>query len=443
IQPGIWGVKVFKAGFKGILNPGVGLHVEGVVALNFTIALGSITESVSVLGGAHPVNTESSSMGTVIEGRQVTELPLNGRNFTQLALLTPGVTRGAYGDNASGGGSGTNTETFRNSETGGAALSVNGIRPQANNFILDGLDNNESLVNTIAFFPPAEAIQEFRVNTSVAPAEFGRAGGAIVQTSIKSGTNELHGSIFEFLRNSGLDANDAYFGTPNPITGRVPKLPFRRNQFGGTLGLPVIKNRVFLFLDYQGLRSDRTREPEFVTVPTALMRKGDFSELPGTGLTSVPSLSLSGCGNIAPVNVAIYDPLTCAPFSGNVIPAQRLNSVGVNYLNAFPLPNLAGHIQNNYQTHRRERKDFDAFDVRLDYAPDVRDLLLLRFSFAQDRFSVTSLFPSLPGGFGSGSNPTDLRAIAAGHTRTFATNLVNDIRFGYTRDFFAYEPPFY
>jgi Carboxypeptidase regulatory-like domain len=442
IQPGIYLVQVSKPGFKAVLKPDVVLHIETAVALNFTLTFGSMSESITVMGGAPPVNTESSSMGSVVEGRQVTELPLNGRNFTQLALLTPGVTRGAYGDNASGGGSGTNTETFRNSETGSAALSVNGLRPQANNFILDGLDNNESLVNTIAFFPPAEAIQEFRVNTSVAPAEFGRAGGAIVQTSIKSGTNELHGSAFEFLRNSALDANDAYFGAPNPVTGEVPKLPFRRNQFGGTLGLPVIKNRLFLFVDYQGLRSERSREPEFVTVPTALMRQGNFSELLGTGLTSTPNPALTGCSNVVPMNGAIYDPLTCAPFSGNIIPADRLNPAGLNYLKAFPLPNVGGAIQNNYETQRRETKDFDDFDLRFDYAPSARDLLLLRYSFAQDRFSLTSLFPLLPAGFGSGSTPTDLRAIAIGHTRSFLANLVNDLRFGYTRDFFAYEPPF-
>ena len=442
LRPGIYLVQVSKPGFKVVLKPDVVLHIEAVIALNFTLTFGSMSESITVMGGAPPVNTESSSMGSVIEGRQVTELPLNGRNFTQLALLTPGVTRGAYGDNASGGGSGTNTETFRNSETGSAALSVNGLRPQANNFILDGLDNNESLVNTIAFFPPAEAILEFRVNTSVAPAEFGRAGGAIVQTSIKSGTNEIHGSAFEFLRNSALDANDAYFGAPNPVTGKVPKLPFLRNQFGGTLGLPVIKNRLFLFMDYQGLRSERNREPEFVTVPTALMRQGNFSELLGTGLTSTPDPVLTGCGSVPPVNGAIYDPLTCSPFPGNKIPAERLNAVGLNYLQAFPLPNVAGAIQNNYEAQRHESKDFDDFDIRSDYAPSARDLLFLRYSFAQDRFLLSSLFPSLPAGFGSGATPTDLWAIAAGHTRSFSTNLVNDVRVGYTRDFFAYEPPF-
>ncbi len=441
IQPGTYLVQVAKPGFKLVLKPDVVLHIESVVAMNFILTFGSVSESITVLGGAPPVNTESSSMGSVIEGRQVTDLPLNGRNFTQLALLTPGVTRGAYGDNASGGGSGTNTETFRNSETGSAALSVNGLRPQANNFILDGLDNNESLVNTIAFFPPAEAIQEFRVSTSVAPAQYGRAGGAIVETSIRSGTNDLHGSVFEFLRNSALDANDAYFGTPDR-NGQVPKRPFRRNQFGGTLGLPVIKNRLFLFLDYQGLQSERSREPEFVTVPTALMRLGNFSELLGSNLTSTPDPALTGCANIMPVNGAIYDPLACAPFTGNVIPANRQNQAGINYLNAFPLPNIPGAIQNNYETQRREVKNFDDFDLRLDYAVGASDLLFLRYSFAQDRFALTSLFPSLPAGFGSGSTPTDLRAIAIGHTRSFSAKLVNDLRFGYTRDFYAFEPSF-
>jgi Carboxypeptidase regulatory-like domain len=442
IQPGTYLIQISKPGFKVVLKPDVVLHLESVVALNFALSVGSVSESVTVLGGAPPVNTESSSMGKVIEGRQVTELPLNGRNFTQLALLTPGVTRGAYGDNASGGGSGTNTETFRNSETGSAALSVNGLRPQANNFVLDGLDNNESLVNTIAFFPPAEAIQEFRVSTSVAPAQFGRAGGAIVETSIRPGTNTMHGSAFEFLRSSALDANDAYFGTPDPISGRVPKLPFRRNQFGGTFGAPLVRNRLFLFADYQGLRSSRSREPEFATVPTALMRQGNFSELLGTGLTSTPDASLTGCANVTAVNGAIYDPLTCAPFPGNVIPGNRINSVGLNYLNAFPLPNVPGRIQNNFQAQRRELKQYDDFDVRLDYALSAKELLFLRYSFATDRFSLSSLLPSLPSGFGSGSTPNDLQGIAAGDTRTIGSKMVNDFRFGYTRDYFAFEPPF-
>ena len=220
IHPGIYRIEVSKPGYRTLLKPDVVLHVESVIALNFVLSFGSTAESITLPGGASPTSTYAGSIGTVVDGRQITELPLNGRNFTQLALLTPGTTRGAYGDIASGVNNAA--ETHRYSESGGAALSVSGMRPQANNFLLDGIDNNESLVNTITFFPPAEAIQEFRVSTSVAPAEFGRSGGAIVQTSIRSGTNTLHGSIFEFLRNSALDANNAYFATPDPLTGRVP-----------------------------------------------------------------------------------------------------------------------------------------------------------------------------------------------------------------------------
>ena len=151
------------------------------------------------------VDLSTSSTGEVIQGRQVTDLPLGQRNFLELATLTPGVTQGAYGSDASG--INQNVETMRYADSGGAALTVNGLRPQSNNFLLDGTDNNESLVNTIVFFPSPDAIQEFRVTTSVAPAEFGRAGGAIVNTSIKSGTNQIHGTAFGYFRDQVFDAN--------------------------------------------------------------------------------------------------------------------------------------------------------------------------------------------------------------------------------------------
>jgi len=336
------------------------LEVSQVREFNLQLKLGEASAVVDVSGQVPLLETESSSTGEVIQGRQVTELPLNGRNFSQLALLTPGVTRGDYGDQASGVNN--NVETFRNGETGGAALSVNGLRAQANNFILDGVDNNESLVNGINFFPPAEAIQEFRVNTSVAPAEFGRAGGGIVQTSLKSGTNEIHGSAFWFIRNSALDANNSYF---NAAGQPVVKSPFKRNQFGGTLGGPIWKNKLFVFADYQGLRQDRPLNPEFATVPTAKMRQGDFSELLGTGLTTTP-MSFTGCGAVTPVNGAIYNPQTCAPFAGNIIPAGQINQAGKNYLNAFPAPNLPG-ILHNFRAVRRDIRQFNDFDVKLDY----------------------------------------------------------------------------
>src|SRR5258707_3439938 len=239
LPPGKYHLEIKKQGFN-TATADFALEVSQVQEINLKLQPGSVTTSVKVSAEVTLVDTSTSSTGEVIQGRQITELPLNGRNFTQLALLTPGVTRGAYGDIASGGGSGTNAETYRNSETGGAALSANGLRPQANNFILDGVDNNEGLVNSIIFFPPAEAIEEFRVNTSVAPAEYGRAGGAIVQTTIKSGTNEIHGSAFWFRRSGAIGANPYNF---------LGDTHFKQNQFGGTIGAPIWKNKFFVFGD--------------------------------------------------------------------------------------------------------------------------------------------------------------------------------------------------
>ena len=176
---------------------------------------------------------------------------------------------------------------------------VNGLRPQANNFLLDGFDNNESLVNTIIFFSAPDAIQEFRVETNVAPAEFGRAGGAIVNTAIKSGTNQFHGTVWEFLRNSALDATQ-WEPVPN-----AKKLPFKQNQFGAAAGGPIIKNKLFIFGDYQGFRSSAPVSTDYATVPTDLMRSSgftNFSELLGSRYPDHTN------------------PITGPPFPGNIIP---------------------------------------------------------------------------------------------------------------------------
>ena len=438
VQRGHYKVEGKQAGFKSA-TADITVEVSQVREVNLRLQLGESNETVDVSAEVPLVDTETSSTGEVIHGRQVTELPLNGRNFTQLALLTPGVTRGDYGDQASGVNN--NVETFRNGETGGAALSVNGLRAQANNFILDGVDNNESLVNSINFFPPAEAIEEFRVNTSVAPAEFGRAGGGIVQTSLKSGTNSIHGSAFWFIRNSAFDANNAYFFPPtDPVTHAVIKAPFKRNQFGGTLGMPIFKNKLFIFGDYQGLRQDRPLNPEFATVPTDKMRNGDFSELLGTGLTTTPA-ALTGCGAVVPVNGAIYNPLTCAPFALNKIPSGQINQAGQNYLKAFPEPNLPG-ILHNFRAQRRDIRQFNDFDIKLDYNISSKDTAFARYSYGQDVFNLTPRLGTLSSGFGSGANDTHPRGVAAGEVHSFSSSVVNDFRFGYSRPFYGFINPF-
>lgn len=379
-------------------------------------------------------------MGEVVAGRQVTELPLNGRNFTQLALLTPGVTRGNYGNSASGVNG--DAETFRNNSSGGGSLSTNGLRPQANNYILDGVDNNEGLVNTLNFFPNVEATEEFRVNTSTAPAEFGRAGGAIVQTSIKSGTNSFHGSAYWFARSNLFDASPNY-----QFLGASPTapLPFKRNTFGGTLGGPVIKNKLFLFGDYSGFRESQPLNPQILTVPTALMRQGNFSELLGTGATQAPSICGVPGATSTVVNGGIYDPTTCQQFAGNIIPTSRLNQSGVNYLNAYPLPNIPGILngtQSNYRTIRQNVTHYNTADGRLDYNIGTNDRLFARFSYDNSNFTRTSEFPNLPAGFASGANYVHARGYALGETHIFGPNTVNEFRAGYTRYTFANVPVF-
>ena len=427
---GQYEAKVVGTGFTSQVQDFT-LDVSQAQTLSFTLQPGAQATTVTVTDAAPLVETASSSTGEVIEGRQVTDLPLNGRNFTQLALLTPGVTRGNYGNGASGVNG--DAETFRNSSSGGGSLSTNGLRPQANNFLLDGIDNNEALVNTLIFFPNIDATQEFRVNTSTAPAEYGRAGGAIVQSSIKSGSNTIHGSAFEFVRNSAFDANPNYqfLGAPP-----AKALPFKRNQFGGSVGLPIFKNRLFAFGDYQGYRESQPLNAQLVTVPTLLMRQGNFTELLGQkGTTNPPS----ACTNVTSTNLvtgAIYDPLTCAPFPGNIIPTGRLNPAAVRYLNAFPAPNVPGTqggTQSNYRTIRQDVRHYNTFDVRLDWNAGSKDLAFFRFSYDNSQFSRTSEFPNLPAGFASGSNNVHARGYALGYDHTFTPAVINEFRAGYNR----------
>ncbi len=214
LPPGHYKAEVAATGFSGQVQ-NIQLEVSQVQALNFKLAVGAVTTEVQVTDAAPQVDTTTSNTGMVIQDRQLADLPLNGRNFTQLALLAPGITRGQSNDSASGYNHGQQpVETLRYNDTGGAGLSANGLRPQANNFLLDGLDNNESLVNTIVVFPPVEAMSEFRVTNSLAPAEFGRAGGAIVQAAVKSGTNSIHGSAFIFYRDSKVGAASPNYFSP-------------------------------------------------------------------------------------------------------------------------------------------------------------------------------------------------------------------------------------
>ncbi len=424
LRVGNYRIEVTSQGFRKFVKPDVVLQVNQVALIDAQLQVGSVSQEIIVSAGAPILDTETSSLGQVINDRRIVDLPLNGRNFTQLATLVPGVTRGTPGSNADG--SGGNAETFRLGETGSAALSANGLREQNNNFQLDGIDNNESIVNTIVFFPPVEALQEFRVITNVAPAEFGRGGGAIVNAIIKSGTNDFHGSAFEFARNSALDATPFFSGTGKPV--------FIRHQFGGTIGGPIWRNKTFFFADYQGLRQRLPIESgNRVTVPTARMRQGDFSELLNPSFTGLKGT------NGAPLAIQIFSPFTGQPYSGNII-TDPLNPVAAAYLKVFPLPDLTDRAQGNFFVRRLRRQTFDDGDVRIDHRLTEKDSIFGRFSIADDRQFDPGRIPGFQAGFGSGTNQVIARSVALNYTRAFSSTLVNEARFGFVRQRIEFLP---
>ena len=434
------------------------VRVTTSLTLIFSLKAGAESTTVEVTGAVSLVNTSDPTLGETIESKQITELPLNGRNALNLALLTPGVTQGAYAEQ------GQDT-AGRHGDTGGSALSVNATRPQANNFILDGVDNNDSLQNVILFFPPVDATQEFKVDTSVAPAQYGRAGGALVVASIKSGTNQLHGSAFDFYRSNKWAANPNYSFPYNGLPAG-PKSAYNRNQFGGSAGLPIIKDKLFIFGDYEGTRYQQPSGSGYDTVPTVKMRQGDFSELldpvlASNGITNgqAPFYTTyfpncypnSGALNsVYPATGSkgqIFDPLTCAPFQGNIIQKNRLNPVSVNYLNAFPLPTRTDRLIGNYFFQQTQIGKYNTFDTRLDWNASASDLFFFRVSYDNTSSNQNSQLAQ------NGSNPPlnasgqqnylHGRGYDLGYTHTFSPRIVNEARIAYNRDNYGYLPPNY
>ena len=453
IPRGEYTAKITAPGFES-QSQRVTVTVTNVQTLVFKLAPGSVSDTVTVTAAAALVNTTNPTLGETIGAEQITELPLNGRNALNLTLLTPGVTTGAYVEY------GQDTIN-RFSDSGGGQIAVNGTRAQANNFILDGVDNNDGLQNIIVFFPPVDATQEFQVDTNVAPAQYGRAGGALVVSSIKSGTNRYHGSAFDFNRSGKWAANPNYqflgaSATPNP--------PFRRNQFGGSVGGPILKNKLFGFGDYQATRASYPNGSGYDTVPTALMRQGNFSELlsakaPGSGgvngigyatgdYTTFPHCVPNNGnlnGNLAATSLGqIYDPLTCTPFPGNIVPVNRQNQAALNYFKAFPMPTRTDRLLNNYQFSNQGGYNFNTFDVRLDWNRTAKDLYFARMSydnssnFNQSDFPQQTNEPELS--VNGNKNYTHARGYVLGNTHTFSPAIVNEARIAYLRDNYGFQP---
>ena len=434
---GRYKVTVEKTGFKKAISEVVQLDVQGRVAINIALQIGLISEEMVVTGAAPLLETETSELGQVVDQKRVSNLPLNGRNFAQLALLSAGTAPSEPGAR----------------DEGGYGFSSNGARSLQNNFLLDGVDNNSNLpdlLNETNFViqPPVEALQEFKVQTNAYSAEFGRGNGAIVNAVIKSGTNQLHGSAWEFLRNNLLDARN-YF---DPV-GPVP--PYKQNQFGGTFGGPVLlphlydgRGRTFFFVDYEGYRV-RQAQTQVGFVPPTAWRTGDFSSL-----IDYTTVTGTDCNNIPTYAGEIFDAKLAQPTCGvpfqydstgkplNVIPATplvagggSLDPLALRLAALYPTGGPINSSGNNFVANPVRQETRNNFDARVDQKFSDIDNVFFRFSFENQPSFIPGTFGGLAdgGGFFSGQEDFSYRSFATSWTHIFKPSLINEFRLGYNR----------
>jgi hypothetical protein len=433
LKIGGYAVSVETQGFKLETRSGVVLQVQDRLRVDFTLQVGAMTEAVNIAAEVPLVQTESTALGNVIGSRQITELPLNGRDYTQLATLTAGVTK------ITENGGGINGSTSASNGNAGGAFAVNGTRGNLNNFMLDGVDNNSNDNAGNILRTSVDAIEEFKVQTSNYSAEFGRSGGAVINATIKSGTNEFHGAIFEFLRNSALDAR-GFFEAPDQ-----PKAPFKQNQFGGALGGPIVKNKLFFFGDYQGTRVSAATNGIW-SVPQPAEIGGDFSALLGSQVATDP------LGRPVYQN-QIFDPASTTtvngsvvrtPFPNNIIPASRLDPIAHNVAALYPAPNGPGNA-NNYNVNAPGNDTIDQMDARIDYSISQKQQLFGRFSLSQRTRFQSPPLPGLAdgGNYSTGNYFEGTRGAVLAHTFTISPTMVNEVRAGFNRNHYRDNIPAY
>lgn len=370
----------FVALFTGFTKsevPSVVLQVAQEARVDIVLQLGSVSSTVVVSGEPSLIETDSSAIGQVIDNKKIVDLPLNGRNFLQLAALTPGaITSSIPGGPPAG-------EQFSNT-----TVSVSGGQSAKTEFLLDGITNQEQLYDGVQFSPSIDFLQEFRVQSNSASAEYGR-GSAVVILSTRSGANQIHGTVFEFLRNNDFDARN-FFALTAP--------PLRRNQFGGSVGGPVLKNKLFYFFNYEGTRLTQ----------------------PGTTNSSVPSQALRS----GTFSSTIIDPVSGAPFPNNQIPANRIDSIAKYFLQFVPLPNNGSSL---YNWNAGSRSNADQGNVRVDYRISDKDFLFARFS--QNDFTSTN--PGTLPTSGGTTETVNTKNGAMSLTHSFSPSVINELRSGY------------
>ncbi len=393
---GNYNIVVEMAGFKKSQVGPFRIEVNQTARVDVKLELGETTQLVEVTDVAPVLQTESTQTGDTINSQKLTSLPLNGRNFVSLTLLIPG----AVSPNPSG----------MNSRFG-ARPYVNGNREQTNNFMLDGVDVNDSIDNRVGYSPNVDALEEVKVLTGNAAAEFGNAGGATVMLQMKSGTNEFHGNVFEFLRNNKLDAN-GFFRNRNAST--ATRTGFKRNIFGGTLGGPIKKNALFFFVDYEGTMQ-RISGPAAASVAPQTWRSGNLSSFPNN----------------------IVDPTNGQPFPNKQIPVSRFSPVArflFSNPTLYPLPNQAGagpqQVSGNYGSSSASKQDNHQGDVKIDYRLSSKDNLMGRWSIGS--YESAGSRAALPVNMTSGqSGPT--QSAVLNWTRTMSASVVNEARFAFSR----------
>ncbi len=390
---GTYDVKVESTGFQAAVRSDILLVLNQAARLDFELEIGSITQTVEVNAAPPLLQTDSTQLGTIIDARTNTTLPLATRNYVQLTLLAPGSVA-------------TNPGSFTGSQAsfGSGRPYINGNRNETDYFLLDGMDNNQVSENQVAYSPQPDAIEEFNMITQNASAEFGQFMGGIVSVSIKSGTNQVHGDVFEFIRNDALNANvwqNNWRGLARPL--------LRWNEFGGTVGGPIVKNKLFIFGDYQGSRYDQPATSSAYSVFTPAERTGDFSQV----------LTQQG--------IQLHYPGTKTPIPGNVIPQNLLSPQALAIMKSplYPQP-VNGALINNGTNTTHGYTNQDQGDIRVDYAATDSDHIYGRYSQAHIIQPSTNSIPML-------YNSENLLPSYNGvldYTKTITPNLVNDIRAG-------------
>ena len=459
VRIGSYKIDVTFQGFQAVTTKGVVVDVGAQVVENFALKPGNVSQTVEVTAAAPLLESQDASVGQVVDSSGVNNLPLNGRNFTFLAQLSAGVNT-------------PQADTRGNAASG--AFSANGNRPAQNNYLLDGIDNNSDTVDFLngtnyVVLPPVDAIQEFKVQTSDFSAEFGRSGAAVLNATIKSGTNEFHGTAWEFFRNDKLDAAEFFENA-----GQIPKGELRQNQFGVSGGGPVViphvfngRNKLFFFGDYEGFR--RVQGTVFTESVPTMAERNSWNNPPASGLVDFSDLlTQSGsytdilgrsfhAGQIfdpattRPVDCGVADPVTgitvaCGagvatgtaigyvrePFVNNQIPFSRLDPNAIKLLNLYPLPTTSS-LFSNFASSPKLFEHRNSFDARMDANLNEKNQLFFRFSYVDDPQFIPGPFGGIAdgGAFQQGFQTALAQQSALGYTHTFSPTLINEVRAGF------------